>query len=103
MSSRVLNADVLTSHGNVAGREDIVEILEAGLQAADPYYTTKRMLRISGDRLIVGGPDYVPLGDPNADQSLQLELGEIDRIFVFGAAKGSSGTPATSRKCWVTG
>jgi len=34
---RILNQDVLASHGNVAGRRALVEILEAGLEAADSY------------------------------------------------------------------
>src|SRR5450756_2072060 len=87
-SSRILNADVLTSHGNIAGRRAVVEILEAGLQSADPYYTTRRMLCIVGDRLEIGLPELAPLGDPQGGHPERLDLRVIDRIFVFGAAKG---------------
>ena len=52
----ILNRETLTDHGNVAGRKAIVEILEAGLEAADPYYNTKKLMRIDGGRLIVGHP-----------------------------------------------
>jgi glycerate 2-kinase len=87
-SSRILNADVLTSHGNIAGRRAVVEILEAGLQSADPYYTTRRMLCIVGDRLEIGLSELAPLGDPQGCHPERLDLRVIDRIFVFGAAKG---------------
>jgi glycerate-2-kinase len=85
---RILNAETLTSHGNVAGRKAVVEILEAGLQAADPYYTTARMMRVEGNRLIVGCGDFEPFGDPKAGQPEVFDLDRIDRIFVFGASKG---------------
>ena len=88
-STRILNAEVLTSHGNVAGRKAVVEILEAGLQACDPYYTTKRMLRIEGNRLIVGNPDFEPLGSPPEARGEQVfDLDEVGRIYVFAVGKG---------------
>jgi len=31
------NSETLLSHGNAVGREDVLEILEAGLKASDPY------------------------------------------------------------------
>jgi hydroxypyruvate reductase/glycerate 2-kinase len=54
-----------------------VEILEAGLRAADPYAATHRLVRREGDRLSVG--------------QLTLDLGEYERVFVFGAGKASGG------------
>ena len=88
-TTRILNAGVLTSHGNVAGRMAVVEILEAGLQACDPYYTTKRMLRIEGNRLIVGNSDYEPKDSPEGVRGEQVfDLDEVGRVFVFGAGKG---------------
>jgi len=84
---RILNQDVLASHGNVAGRRALVEILEAGLEAADPYHNTRRLLRREGHWLIVGGRDFEPAGDPQAGDEI-INLDEVDRIFVFGAGKG---------------
>ena len=52
--TRILNAGMLTDHGNVRGRQAMVEILEAGLQASDPYYNTLKAIRLEGDTLIVG-------------------------------------------------
>ena len=51
MEKRILNISDLTSHGNIAGRKAIVEILEAGLEAADPYPNTLKLLKIKGNRL----------------------------------------------------
>jgi len=84
---RILNQDALRSHGNVAGRQALVEILEAGLQAADPYNNTRRLVRREGDRLIVGCPDFEPRGDPQTGDEI-IDLNRIGRIYVFGAGKG---------------
>ena len=88
MSSRILNAETLTASGNVAGRRAVVDILEAGLRAADPYYGVPQLLRLEGSRLIVGNPALEPIGDPLAGREEVFDLDEIDRVFVFGGAKG---------------
>jgi len=87
LKRRILNGDVLTSHGNRRGRQHILEILEAGLQAADPYYATRKLLRMEGDKLIVGNADFEPAGSPRTGDEV-IDLSKIGRIFVFGAAKG---------------
>ncbi|MDQ1300532.1 MAG: hypothetical protein QG637_450, partial [Chloroflexota bacterium] len=84
---RILNQDALRSHGNVAGRQALVEILEAGLQAADPDANTRRLIRRAGDKLIVGCPDFEPKGDPQTGDEI-IDLNRVGRIFVFGAGKG---------------
>lgn len=84
---RIRNADTLTSHGNRAGRGAMVEILEAGLQAGDPYRNTRRLLRVEDGRLIVGNPDFEPAGSPITGDSA-FDLSHGGRIFVFGAGKG---------------
>ena len=38
---RILNTDELMSHGNMRGRAALVQILEAGMQAADPVFVVK--------------------------------------------------------------
>ena len=87
--TRILNAEALTSHGNVAGRKSVVEILEAGMRAADPYNNTRELLRRDGNRLVVGNRAFEPVGDPKAGQDEVFDLDAIDRIFVFGAGKGA--------------
>ncbi|GAB4559566.1 MAG: glycerate kinase [Anaerolineae bacterium] len=84
---RILNADRLSCHGNKAGRQAILQILEAGLQAADPYYNTLKLLRVEGDRLIVGHPDFEPKGSPVTGEEV-FDLRQIGRIYVIGAGKG---------------
>ena len=87
ISQRILNVDALTSHGNVLGRKAIVEILEAGLRAADPYNNTLKLMRIAGHRLIVGHPDLIFPDDPRQHDEI-IDLNETDRILVVGAGKG---------------
>ncbi|MCU0500918.1 MAG: DUF4147 domain-containing protein, partial [Anaerolineae bacterium] len=84
---RILNQGALTSHGNIAGRRALVEIMEAGLQAADPYNNTHRLIRRAGNRLIVGCRDFEPAGDPHSGDEV-IDLDQIGRILVFGAGKG---------------
>ena len=84
---RILNQDALASHGNVAGLKAMVAILEAGLQAADQYNNTRRLIRRDGDRLIVGCRDFQPAGDPRSGDEV-IDLKEVGRIYVFGAGKG---------------
>ncbi|MGI6668475.1 MAG: DUF4147 domain-containing protein [Acetivibrionales bacterium] len=85
---RILNYDTLTSHGNIEGRKKTIEILEAALQAADPYQNTKKLARIDDDKLFVGYPDFVLNGSPRTGTEVFNLNKDIDRIFVFGAGKG---------------
>ncbi|NLY74566.1 MAG: DUF4147 domain-containing protein [Firmicutes bacterium] len=84
---RILNLEDLCSHGNINGRKLIVEILEAGLKAADPYNNTKMLMRIEGKKLIVGSNSFKPNGDPNNCEEI-FDLDDIGRIYVLGAGKG---------------
>lgn len=84
---RILNQDALRSHGNVAGRQALVEILEAGLQAADPYNNIYRLIRRAGNILTVGCRDFEPADDPHSGDEI-IDLDRVGRIFVFGAGKG---------------
>ena len=86
---RILNAATLTSHGNVAGRRAVVAILEAGLEAADPYHNTRSLLHLDRETLTVGNVACQPIGDPKFGQDEVIDLRAIDRIFVFGAGKGA--------------
>jgi len=65
----------------------MLQILEAGLQAGDPYLNTKKLIRVQGHRLVVGNPDFEPRNSPQTGDEV-YDLAEIDRIFVFGAGKG---------------
>lgn len=85
--SRILNKETLTDHGHVVGRRAILEILEAGLAAADPYQATLNALHLEGETLAVGHPLYEPQGTPLPGLEV-IDLRTIKRIFVVGAGKG---------------
>jgi len=84
---RITNAATLASHGNIAGRQAMVQILEAGLQAADPCWNVKRLVRLEGDRLVAGNPGFEPSGSPVTGDEV-FDLSKIGRVFVIGAGKG---------------
>lgn len=83
---RMLNRDTLTSQGHVAGRVAMVDILEAGLTAANPYHNPRALLHRDGHRLIVGGADYHLENDSDLDHEV-VDLDEVKRIIVVGAGK----------------
>ena len=84
---RIINADQLVSTGNQKGRRDVLAIMEAGLQAADPYQNTCRLLRREGQFLHVGNPLFEAEHDPDAGEEL-LDLNQVEHIYVVGAGKG---------------
>ncbi len=88
MEPRIKNTESLVSHGNVCGRKAMVEILETGLQAADPYDNTRKLIRLEGDRLSVGGKKFEPEGAPHRGDAV-YDLSQIEHIYVFGAGKGT--------------
>ena len=85
---RIRNLDRLVSHGNVEGRKVMCEILEAGLQAADPYYNTLRLVKVEDGKLYIGCKDFEAIQAPRSGTDVYDLKKDIDRIFVFGAAKG---------------
>jgi glycerate 2-kinase len=84
---RIQNRARLLGGGHLSGREAVLDILEAGLQGADPYHNTRRLLKLSGDRLTVGEPDFEPAGDPHSGPAV-FDLSRIKHIYVLGAGKG---------------
>jgi glycerate-2-kinase len=88
MQSRILNLDTLLSHGNVDARRIALDILEAGLQASDPYARMCRLIRRSGDVLYVGDSVFEPYGDPNAGKIEQISLDQVNRVYLFAWGKG---------------
>jgi len=73
----IKNREQLLSHGNQALRMAAIDILEAGLAAADPYKATHRLVRRQGDELSVG--------------DMRLHLSQFDRVFILGTGKASRG------------
>ena len=84
---RVLNNEMLINHGNIEGRKILIEIIETGLSAADPYTNTRALTRMEGSKLIFEGLDFEPEGDPRSGPAV-YDLDKIDRVFIFGVGKG---------------
>lgn len=80
----ITNTPELVSHGNVDGRTAVLDILQAGLQAPDPYANTRRLVRVEGNRLIVGHPDLV---DVAPREPLVFDLDAVGNIYVIGGGK----------------
>ncbi len=85
--NRILNVNDLISHGNIEGRTAILKILEAGLEAADPYKNTKRLIHLENGKLIVGHEHFEPKGAPVTKKEV-YNLSKVENIFVIGAGKG---------------
>jgi glycerate-2-kinase len=85
---RIRNQHELTSHGNMPGRKSVCDILEAGLEAGDPYNAVKKLLRLEGSKLTINGPEYEPINAPRSGPVVYNLDKDIDRVFFFGAGKG---------------
>lgn len=80
----IRNSAQLTAHGNRAARQVVLDILEAGLAAPDPYHNVRQLVRIEGNDLIVGRPAF---SDPPGLPPLVFDLATPRRIYVIGAGK----------------
>jgi glycerate 2-kinase len=87
METRIQNREALLATGNIPGRRAMVQILEAGLQAANPYHSARRLIRIEDGKIIIGGPDFEPTGSPKTGDEV-YDLSRIRKIFFVGAGKG---------------
>lgn len=87
MIERIQNARELCASGKTNLRQSLVAILEAGLEASDPYENVKSLFRIERNRLLIGRGEFEPPGDPRTGAA-EFDLGTIGRILVVGAAKG---------------
>jgi len=87
METRIQNMETLLSTGNLAGRKAMVQILEAGLQAANPYHNARKLIRVENQKLIVGNKEFEPDGSPRSGDEV-YDLSKIRNIYVVGAGKG---------------
>lgn len=84
---RILNKDMLTSHGNREGRKIVTELLDAGLDALDPYYRVKKLIRVEGSRIILDDRNFEMRNDPHSGPAV-YDARDYDRVLVIGAGKG---------------
>jgi glycerate-2-kinase len=80
----IKNHHELLQHGNISGRKVVLDVMEAALAAPDPYENVCRIVRIAGNRLIVGDPD---LSDPPGQAPQEFDLDHIGSIYVIGGGK----------------
>ena len=80
----IRNREALLRHGNVAARQLLLAVLEAGLAAPDPFENVKKIVRIEEGRLLVGRPDF---SEPPGQPELAFDLAAIGSIYVVGGGK----------------
>jgi glycerate-2-kinase len=92
------NREELLSHGNIDGRERVLDILETGLAAGDPYPNVLKAVRIENGQLLIGSDEF-PLGpmgrhDPTIPRPfppapLVFDLDKIGHIYLLGGGKAA--------------
>jgi len=87
----IKNANELLQHGNISGRKAVLEIIESGLKASDPYQTTKNLMNLREGKLIIGQPGLSCFtSDGKRVQSpLIFDLSKVGNIYVVGGGKAA--------------
>ena len=75
MKNYIKNHDQLLSHGDKVLRAVALEMVNAALEASNPFEATKNLVHLRGDRLQVG-PHIFDLSKPN-------------KIYVLGTGKAT--------------
>jgi glycerate-2-kinase len=83
----IKNHQAITSHGNNALRKTILEIIEAGLAAADPYQNVRKMLRVENGKLYAGLKEFAIRGTENLELPLVFDVSKIGNVYIFGGGK----------------
>jgi glycerate 2-kinase len=84
MGMHIKNRGEIVAHENSRGREILVDIIEAGLAAVDPYLNTRKLIRVEKGKLIIGG---CPEMDLSGYGDEVVDLSRVGDIFVIGAGK----------------
>ncbi len=74
-TSFIKNKKKLISHGNRKLRNAIISILECALNIADPYKSTKRILKVVGNKIKIN--------------NISFDLSSLGKVYVLGAGKAS--------------
>ncbi|MFC2038921.1 glycerate kinase [Chloroflexota bacterium] len=82
----IKNRDSLLSRGSRDGRRVVLDILEAGLAAPDPYRNVKKIVRLENNKLSVGHPD---LSDPPGIEPVEYDLNDVKNIYIIGGGKAA--------------
>jgi len=84
---RIKNYQDLTNHGNIKGRKIVADIIGAGLDAANPYNNTLKLMSVRDNKLIFDCKEMESPDDPRGGPAV-FDLDKIDRIFCFAVGKG---------------
>ena len=84
---RIKNIETLTSAGNIDGRKIVADLLDAGLDALDPYLRVKQLVEGRADGIYLHADGFTMRGDPQSGDAF-YPFTDYDHIFVIGAAKG---------------
>ena len=95
----IKNRAELLAHGNIAARRVVLDILEAGLGAADPYENVVNLIHVEDGKLIVGNerirPEDLPGLPPPSEtrhltgEPLVFDLTQVGSIYVVGGGKAA--------------
>lgn len=80
----IKNREEVVSNGNSRGREAVIHIIEAGLEAVDPYANTRKLIRIDDGKLRIGGAPEMDISGLGEEV---IELSQVQNIYVIGAGK----------------
>jgi glycerate-2-kinase len=75
MKNYIKNSELLLSHGDRKLREIALQLINAALEASNPYQATKKIVHLSGDNLRVGPHTY--------------DLSKKRNIYVLGTGKAT--------------
>ena len=75
MKNYIKNSELLLSHGGRKLREIALQLINAALEASNPYQATKKVVHLSGDNLRVGSHTY--------------DLSKKGNIYVLGTGKAT--------------
>ncbi len=74
-SGCITNIAEITNHGNINLRKKAADILQYALLASNPYYATKKSVRLDGERLSIN--------------NFVIDLQQFEHIYVLGAGKAT--------------
>jgi glycerate-2-kinase len=89
--SIIKNFGSLTSHGNIEGRKVVLDVLEAGLEASDPYDNVKKLIKLKGKILEIDCrqiPGFTSEGNM-VTEPLIFDLDRVGNIYVVGGGKAA--------------
>ncbi|MCX8188327.1 MAG: DUF4147 domain-containing protein [Nitrososphaeria archaeon] len=87
----IKNFDNLISQGNVEGRKIVLDILEEGLKASDPYDNVRKLIKLEGSILKIDCrqiPGFTAEGN-RITEPLIFDLNKVRNIYVVGGGKAA--------------